>query len=287
MWRAVLLLVLTAAAPPPDRGEALRALVAQDLSLAVVGHRLAVANVSACTQRAPQVGLVLQDLAQFSGADRTAAARTFGLGEAPAVSAVVPGSVADQAGLRAGDAIVAIDGATIGAAPKRDGFQRIAQIDSALAAGPVVLTIRAAGAGAKTVALAGTPGCALRVQLVPARKPDAWRDGTIVSATDALMGFAADDNEIAAVVAHELAHIISNHRPENSISKRENRAQELEADRMSLALMQRAGFDPAAAIRFRTRFGARYGAGLLSDRTHPPTRERLRVMQAELTRLTQ
>jgi beta-barrel assembly-enhancing protease len=282
-------LLCIAAAPAPDRAEALRSLVALDLRVASIGTRLAVANVAECARRASQAGIVLHDLAQFSGADRVAAAKTFGLGTYPAISAVIPGSVADQAGLRAGDAIMALDGQPIGVSDPKTPYARIAKIEAAIESGPTILIVDRPD-HPRPFMLAGKPGCASRVQVVPGRKLNAHADGTYVQLTSAVAEYAADDNELAAIIAHEMAHNILGHRERLNREGRRAatiRATEIEADRMSVLLLKNAGYDPLAAARFWQRFGRKTGVGIFSDGTHQRTKDRVRLLTEEAQRRAQ
>ncbi len=278
-----------AAAPVAERADALRTLVALDLRVASIGARLATANVGLCSRRAAQTGIVLHDLSQFSGADQDAAAKTFGLGPYPAISAVIPGSVADQAGLRAGDAIMALDGRPIGAADAKDPYVRIAKIEAVIESGPAILLVNRPD-HPRPFMLAGTPGCASRVQVVPGRKLNARADGTYVQLTSAVAEYAADDNELAAIIAHEMAHNVLGHKERLDTEGRRAsavKATEIEADKFSITLLKNAGYDPMAAARFWQRFGKKTGAGIFSDGTHQRTKDRVRLLSEEAKRTAQ
>ncbi len=136
--------------------------------------------------------------------------------------------------------------------------------------------------------------------------------------TRGLLALANDTSELAAVIAHEMAHVAANH----AISRAErelrsalvtrvvaevlndpgssdliqvasradlagfSRAQELEADKIGVRLVAKAGFDPYGAVRFLNALG-RHSASrsaFLGDRqnavaeflsTHPSTPERI------------
>jgi predicted Zn-dependent protease len=60
---------------------------------------------------------------------------------------------------------------------------------------------------------------------------------------------------------------------------------ELEADRLAIHLMERAGYDPAAAVRLWTR-QSREPPGPRSG-SHPPWTVRISAMQAEIAALRQ
>ncbi|HET6574455.1 MAG TPA: M48 family metallopeptidase [Fimbriiglobus sp.] len=98
---------------------------------------------------------------------------------------------------------------------------------------------------------------------------------------------AADDGELAAVLAHEMAHALAHHGSErvarqqgggNILSSLHyDRMQESEADHIGVFLLPFAGYDPDEAVEFWQRMMSRGGAGLpefLSDHPSPGTRVR-------------
>jgi predicted Zn-dependent protease len=89
--------------------------------------------------------------------------------------------------------------------------------------------------------------------------PHAFVRGTkeIVVTTE-LLGVVKDPSELAFVLAHELSHLAIGHtRPGDATS-------ELQADRLALTLVRRAGFDPCASLSVLARLGAPYAASLES-----------------------
>ena len=100
--------------------------------------------------------------------------------------------------------------------------------------------------------------------------------------------------EMAAAIAHELAHNILRHRArldaagvDRGLGKQFGRSArlfkqtEVEADRLSVWLLAGAGYDPAAAARFWTRFGQRKGRPLFQAGTHPNWRDRVAALETE------
>lgn len=146
--------------------------------------------------------------------------------------------------------------------------------------------------------------------------------GGHVGAFEGLMRLAADDAELAAVVGHEVGHVIARHSAQRvgasqvsqlgvgviaallgaggyadprtaqallgagaqyGILLPFSRSQELEADRIGLGLMAKAGYEPKAAIRFWQRMMRSGGAkppAILS--THPADQERIERLEALL-----
>ena len=282
-----LLLALTAAPQDP--------LAIADARVAQVSWRLQTANVALCPKHAPLPGLSLQMRDQYGPADRAGT----GLGDYPTLSAVVPGSAAARAGLKVGDAIASIDGAAMPAATAgKATFDTVgkaeAQLAAAMAKGPITLTL----ADKRTIALTPEQGCASDVQLLPQKGLNAAADGQVVQIGGKLYDFAENDDELAAVIAHELSHNFLGHRAqmdEQGVSTGlfaglgKNgamlRTVEFEADRLSVWLVARAGYKVEALAPFWARLGKRAGI-IVSDGTHPGFKERVRRIEATVTEVT-
>ena len=152
------------------------------------------------------------------------------------------------------------------------------------------------------------PTCATSYQIRIEDGLDAGADGRMVSVNLPLVQYAldngeadqdsalpADDGQLAAVVAHELAHNILRHRERLDAAGVDRgigrlfgksagriKATEEEADRLSVWLMLNAGYDPEDAVRFWTRFGKEHGLGIFSDSTHYRWKNRVRQLREEM-----
>lgn len=305
LWAAVSIAVPAAAPASRDEEAAasLEALRQQDLRVATVAFRLATKGVELCRRHDPLAGIVLHDAAQYSAALRPVAIRQFGLGDGPSLSVVVPGSPAALAGLRADDALVAIGGATLvdtegGRRGSYEGVGRAtATLGAALGRGVAKLSVRRDG---RLIEAEVRPaeGCASEVQVIPSGEFNASADGRYVQLTSAIVGYVASDDELAVVIGHELAHNILGHRATldaagvgtGLFSKfghqaAKIRATEIEADRLGLLLMARAGYDVEAAPAFWRRFGREHGAGIFADATHPGWKKREAMLRATINEL--
>lgn len=280
-----LLFVPVAARADEAMRQGLEALRAEDLRVASIGYALATRGLPICTRTRPQAGLLLHDLSQYAPAFRADAVALFALGQGPAVEAVVAGSPAALAGIRAGDRLVAIDDAPV-AAPVTGKKGSYAAMDAlqqrwraAVAAGPVAVTLERAGQPLR-VRVTGAPGCASDVQVVPEAGDNASADGTNAILSSAIVESARSDDELAFLIGHEMSHNILGH---TARLKRENvsygifsgiggnaakiRATEQEADYWGVYLAAQAGFDPAAAAAFWRRYVEKHGS-FLADKTH-------------------
>ena len=64
--------------------------------------------------------------------------------------------------------------------------------------------------------------------------------------------------------------------------RRFSRQNEQEADRIGLLNLEKAGYDPRAAVRFWTAFGQRAGRPLLQAGTHPGWQDRAASIEKEV-----
>lgn len=290
-------LLLIAAAPATDMA-AMRDLAALDLRVATVGDRLARGGL--CRDRPSNPGIVVQDVSQYAAALRPAAVKALRLGQGPTIVAVVPGSHAATLGLAAGDEILAVDGIAPPAAGRGRSFDRVAAtealIEAGLARGGLRMTLRRDGA-AREVEVPTVSGCRSRFQMQPGTRLNASADGIYVQVSGALVEFVANDDELAIVLAHELAHNILRHKANLDAAGVSRglfkgfgrngariREAEAEADRLALYLAARAGYDVSVAPAFWERFG-RKADPILSDGTHSGWRDRVAAASREIARI--
>lgn len=299
-----LALGLAVLAPAPARADPLAdslvAMRALDERVADIGHRLARANLDLCHDRQWRPGFAVHDLSQYGGDYREAAIRAFGLGSGPAVLALAAGGPAERDGLRRDDVLLRLDGEPLPqSTPDRSGgsfdlAERIIEaIERAFADGEAWVEVRR-GSETLRLPIRAERGCATRFQLVPSRRLNALADGRYVQVTTAISEYVADDQELASVLAHEFAHNVLRHRARLDAegvargffgnfgrNARLIRTTEAEADRLSVYLLERAGFDPEAPVRFWSRFGRR-GLNFLGSPTHPNWRRRIELFEAEI-----
>jgi beta-barrel assembly-enhancing protease len=255
-------------------------LQAEDARVATMSWRMQTANVALCPTKAAISGLALHALSQYRTGQRAAATAQFGLRDRVGVAAVAPGSAADRAGLKIGDALLVVDGQATPTVGANVGYAPVGQVetmlDAALANAPAELEIQRQGGVEERIALTGDTGCASRIQIIAGGAINAAADGQYVQINAAMLNFAASNDELAVIVGHELAHNILRHRALKTPSKQAEYA----ADRMGVWLMARAGYDVDAVIPFWTRFEKRTNAGIFADGTHPSSKKRLAAVAA-------
>jgi len=274
----------------------MRDLQAYDQKLATIGYRLQAAGGDLCPHRQPLVGIAVQDLSQYDRRDQAAAAREFGFQGYPEVLAVAAGGPFDRAGVRADDSILAIDGVPLSVAPSgaHSTAARVSavnrQLEEAARDGMLLLALRRNGED-RTVAIRLDQGCGTRFQTAASETVGAAADGDAVEVDTGAMGFARDDAEIAAIVAHELAHNVLKHQARLAAAGVRNargarnarlvRQTEEEADRLSVYLMDRAGYPPAAILSFWHRMMDRRD-GATAFPTHGSPAERIAIVTREI-----
>lgn len=292
--------VSAAASPALDRFQELRQ---QDLRVAEVAYRLSVANEGLCRNAlSPQFGFTLHSIEQYGPGDRKEAAHSFGLGLDSSVMAVVEGSPADKAGLAAEDRLVSVNGRDLttavaaGNGPATRAFvERVQQIISEeMRKGAV--TLRVSGArGRRDLEFAAEAGCSTNVELVPGDEVNAWADGERVVVSTALLRHCRTDDDLALVIAHELAHNILHHGNKRAVvdspeGKRlglfgsalaEMRQTEEEADRLGVRMANAANYDLGQAESFLSRL-MKENDPVAVAATHPAADRRLTLLRTEI-----
>ena len=280
-------------------GSWMRELQVYDQKLATIGYRLQISAGDLCPRRQSLIGIAIQDITQYRVRDQAQARQVFGFEGHPKILAVAEGSAFDIAGVRPDDSILAIDGEPI----NEVGHGRASSAATVAAAnelletaaqdGLLVMTLRRGGVD-RQVTIALQYGCATSFQTALTGSIDAAADGDAVEVDIGAMRFAEDDAQIAAVVAHELAHNILRHRERLTTAGvrstrgarniRLTRQTEEEADRLSVYLLDRAGYATSAIVSFWSREDARSTA---LDRLHGTPVERITTIKGEIARLDQ
>ena len=250
----------------------------------------------------PSLGLTLQHLSQFNLADRPGTLATLPLDRGPGVIAVVPGGPAAAAGVRAGDVLLAIDGVALppelGLAEPFAAPRAHARADAVadLLARPETRSLTLLRDGnAITVQVRPRPTCPSHVHLARSDQRNAFADGRHVFLTTGLLRRLSNDDELAFVIGHELAHNILGHATILRAAKASGqpgrkqlvRQTERDADRLAGELLLDAGFDPVAGAQALTRLGGG-DLGIDLSAEHQSDADRIAAMRALVAaRLTQ
>lgn len=276
---ASLTLASTSNAAPRLEDTALLALRAQDRRVLAIGWRLTESMAELCANARPGLGWLLHDLDQYRPALRNDVEAAFGLGAGElGVLALAPDAPAARAGVREGDVVLMYgalklerSGAVSPSADHASLARDLWSIEQQTSSGPISVRVRR---GSQSVDLVLQPAlhCPWPVQVEISPRLSAAADGVRVSVSSALADFASRDDDLAFIIAHEMAHNLR--RPDETGVGRGSRPREVEADRIGLILAARAGYDTAGAGTFMTAIGRRAGSRLQWFSGHPPIAER-------------
>ena len=304
-WGGLLLLTgmtLAGVSTPAHATDPLASARAAEARVGGLVARLAFANVDRCAERAGDVGVLLHALDQYAPDERAPVTALTGLGNAPAVFALVPGGPAERAGVQRDDALLSADGAMLPRATSgRATFATVASardvLEQAAADGSVTLLLRAVAGGETIVTLLTPPACRVRSIVTDDESARASTDGLNLKVSRGLLAALPDDGQLAAVLAHEFAHIVLAHPAAirarggrggllSALNGRGRfvRRTEQEADRLSVPLLTDAGFDPAGAVAFWRGWGRSHQA-LFGDPTHGGWDDRVKTLQAAIAAL--
>lgn len=285
-------------APAPDGG--LRTWVEQQRRLYRVAAPLLLENSELCKERArPLPGLTVKNKHSYSRDYVASASFILGLGERLRVMDVLPGSGAEQSGVRPGDIVTAVNGEPLPLGIYAEQ-SALAMLDIAMATN--MLTFDVVRENTRlTLQTPLSQGCALSIELGNADDVNSYTDGHRVLITQGMLKFVRSDEELAYVLAKEIAHAALTRNPRPRMAALIDRLRlpgpppslpaadrpapytpvlDATADKLSLYMLARAGYDYAGALDFWQTLAARYPAGLLSGHTalHPSTAYRVSVM---------
>ena len=272
-----------------------------DIRIASIAFRIAVAGKALCPRLTPLSGIAFHHLAEYRPADRAGMIADHGLDRGPGVLGVVAGSPADHAGLIAGDVLLAVNDAPFprpvlpGRRAKAKTWRPLTeaaedQLEGALAKGAAELKVLRAGRELR-LRLDPAPACPGRVRLAYSKQVNAFATDHKVVMTDSMLRFLRNDDELAIVLGHEMAHRILGHPPTRNedgllaafgIKAGELWRREAEADRLGLRLAASAGYDLGAAIPFWRRYLGKYDWFPQLFRSHPSLKARERIVREEI-----
>lgn len=170
-----------------------------------VHWELATKAVALCPRKAAALGAEI--LTKPKGELGLAMEKLYGVGDEPTVLFVLEGGPAESAGLKPRDRVVSIDGISAGEAKAIADRLRTVR-DGAMVSLPVV-----ARRGSATLVLAVTPvqACDYPVALDDQQAVNAHTDGERILIARGMVSFARTDEELALVIAHEMAHNTMHH----------------------------------------------------------------------------
>jgi membrane-associated protease RseP (regulator of RpoE activity) len=206
-----------------------------------IEYVLSTATAKRCGPLArPQSGVMLSKADSFEDqALRTAVRREFSLADNLGVIYVLPDSGFERAGVVPGDQLLEVDGAKIGSA---DAFLRL-MLAEADRSSIEVLVSRGGRKFRADVPL--DAGCPVKfTQGLHHRLTTSQYSKLLVEVPTGVLGFIDNDNTLAVVMAHQLAHALFDN-DAKSWSEQEARA-----DRIGLQIAGAAGYDVSGAVEY-------------------------------------
>lgn len=291
----------------------LEQIIAMQDRLDKVGGKLLISNADLCRKQLRNLlGFSVANKYSYSPALAGMATETYGLGERLQVMNVIEGSGAAAAGLHHGDQLLKIDNHNVptGVNAERDTVAMLSTIVSKNK--PVRLTVLRNKAR-HNVVVPLTPSCGFRIELGHASNVNAYSDGSRILITQGMMLFTKSDQELAYVIAKEMAHNVLDHAKslnntraasaliDNLIHTNANQKPsinasslkpmskkfDIDADTLSLAMALRANYEIDDAPRFWKRLAYRFPGTNIRNYTaqHPSTSARLDAMPQSVTRI--
>jgi hypothetical protein len=222
-------------------------------------------------------------------------------GRGVSVVYVHPQSPAASAGLVPGDELIRVNERSVDGFPTEEVSQLIRRMTVARIQ-PLQLDVVRSGRH-HTLNLWAIPACQFSVELIESDRINGIADGTQVGVTTGAMRFVESDDELAWVVAHEIAHNVLEHSQNARLramldafvgatmgasaeapTEVPRRSLEARADYVGAYIMARAGYDVRAIKQFWRRIERLQSGKERSDmdRTHPTTAERLAAFDVTL-----
>ena len=255
-------------------------------------------NSALCPKVKMDIGVSAHRLKSYSKHTRSAAARELGAREDISIYNVRPDSTADKAGLKRGDNLIDANDKVV--SPNSKKFQRLLKSSDSH---NLQKQIRVRREGRDFMVFV-TPEevCDYAVTLSPTTTVNAYATGKKIIMTAGMMEFVKDDNELALIIGHELAHNTMGH-IRKSITNfilslggtRYTRPFESEADYVGMYYMARAGYNISNVEDFWRRLAISSPKSVVRAKTHPTTpsrylhiaasREEIQAKQAASTAL--
>lgn len=295
---------------PTQEETAVRNLATLQDRLYRVAGPLLTNNTDLCKASARNLlGFTAKNRYSYSPEYAAAAQKALGLSDRLQVMGVLSPSGAERAGVRRGDILLTVEdqGLPEGANAERQAATILAPLVTKRSA--VQLTVLRNG-GAVPLNVPLTYACGFGVELGNTDAVNAWSDGYRVLVTRGMMNHARTDDELAYVMAKELAHNILAHpsrtkqsatlggiidnltriRPDTSgmsgMAGVKPMPQDMDAmaDRLALYLLARANYSLDQVIPFWQRTASQYPASVLNGYTaqHPATAYRISTMERTL-----
>jgi len=159
----------------------------------------------------PKLGILLHNKYSYEDEWRETAELLFSVGERLRFSHIPTGSPAANAGIKEGDTLIAVGGVEPQGTDAMEEFNEAIEDLLNDEKQTIELTISGIDGTEREQQITPVEACAFNPGLVSDDRINAYADGKSIVITSGMMSFARTDNELATVVAHELAHNAMDH----------------------------------------------------------------------------
>lgn len=180
--------------------------------LEIVNFRLAQAALPFCDQKKNSyTGLYVSNIDAWPLKHRRLAREMFNLDEELSVQYVVPKSPAANAGIKEGDLILAVEHLPVitGRGATRDFFHLLD--NQATKLNPSIAITVLQNDQTKIIKVSPQQLCYYPVTITTSNSLNAFANGKLIGVTTGLMRFVENQNELALIIAHEIAHNALHH----------------------------------------------------------------------------
>jgi len=265
---------------PPLTGNAavLQQYLDLNASLENTAYKILQANTDRCPEVSFETGMYVHTVRDYPETLKELVAEKLSLGEKPSIRHIVSGSPADRAGLKLGDKILSVNELEIVSGENaRPFFETVMRRE--LLSGSMTLKVLRAGKTIERLVTAEKV-CGYPVKLFFGDYVNAYTDGEEIWVTTELVETIGSEEGLAMIIAHEMAHATEGH-----IFKEPTRQFELDADRLGMIYLVKAGYDGRLALTQWTANPLNHKSQI--GESHPNFEERWRVLDAALAETRQ
>jgi hypothetical protein len=238
-------------------------------------------------------------------------AEVLPLDDRPTIITTTPGSPAEAGGLQAGDIVTAVNGVPL--SQGAIGIKALLEAIGRSQGQPLLFAYLRGGAPGDTVVVP-VNSCGYAIGYVEDDALNSESDGRQVLIYSGVMRFTENDDELAQVIAHELAHDVEGHvaavehnarngaiidaaigaggiNTHGAFARRGalrySQEFESEADYVGLYFAARGGYDVEQAPMFWRRYAAEHPESIRNDfrATHPSTPQRFTAMEKTIAEI--
>ncbi|MES2832749.1 MAG: PDZ domain-containing protein [Pseudomonadota bacterium] len=280
----------------------LQAWVNQQQRLYQVAAPLLLKNTDLCPAQSRRIlGFTAKNRFSYSNDFADVARQVLGLDDQLQITSVLPGSGAMLAGIKPGDILLAAGGKNLPTGPNAERASSSIIAESIQGNAPIELTVLN-GSDTTIVEVVLTRACAVAIDLGNSDDVNSHADGRRVMVTRGMLGFVRSDEELAYVLAREIAANIISPTPRPAVSTVIDRLHTLSintaptpdeapipsttsptdasVEKLALYMLARAGYGIDGVAAFWERLNAAFPADIRNSHaaTHSLLSERLNVI---------